>query len=725
MKRMLVAWGCPFALAAAVRALDVAAAANMIRNPNFEAVDAAGNPSYWSTNAASGVFERSTAVVEPPANASLRFHSLDSKLYTLATQRLEPPLTPGARYYFGSMIKAAGLVSPVPGGSATVCVQWNKAATRQWYGGSFPTGPSGTSGWVLVSDTFVLPLDADPAGVTISVYVRPRDRGQPTPTGTAYFDNVTLIHQPVPALRPTLLSPVYRALVTAADTDPIAVRAHYHFEKAAEAVFTAAIVRGRSGAGSQLHLVKDGPFVLTAGASGYHDLVFTSFDARRELQPGSYFVRVEIVTVSVGKPNKTIASASINLTRSADNRTAPAVFIDQQQRAIVNGSPFFPIGIYFSVGLMYAGSAALKNLSESPLNFIMPYGEANATHLDHAHAAGLKVAYSLKDLFYGLKSCPATIHSVADEEALLKHNVADYRLHPAVLAWYINDELSFQAYGDRLATHQHLVEAGDPDHPTWQVLCEDGLFDQYMGTFDIIGSDPYPIGQPGKTAAGMREEVNSTVVLTDHARPVWEVVQAHNWLNYHRTSCSSCRTPSFSEMRSMAWQAITAGANGLIFYSYHDWMRKPDVPFDESWAHIGRITTEVLTFAPVLLSTGGPARRPAAAPPSGGPPPPWLMSRGHWLQGASMRANGGLSATEPHYMLFAVSDGSGGGMVSFSFADPEFDCKPGVGLTVRVVMPTNGAAQARGLGRAIRSVGCSFEATIPLLAAVGFSVEFA
>eukprot|EP01050_Picozoa_sp_SAG11_P037387 SAG11_NODE_14719_length_602_cov_0.998012_1_plen_57_part_01 len=40
----------------------------------------------------------------------------------------------------------------------------------------------------------------------------------------------------------------------------------------------------------------------------------------------------------------------------------------------------------------------------------------------------------------------------------------------------INDELT-PAYLPQLKAHQQWLIEGDPDHPSWQVLCEDGEFD--------------------------------------------------------------------------------------------------------------------------------------------------------------------------------------------------------------------------------------------------------
>ena len=51
--------------------------------------------------------------------------------------------------------------------------------------------------------------------------------------------------------------------------------------------------------------------------------------------------------------------------------------------------------------------------------------------------------------------------------------------------------------------------------------------------------------------------------LMDSARPLWQVIQAHN-LRFFYPYCHSCRTPTLQEQRSMAWQSIVRGANGIV-----------------------------------------------------------------------------------------------------------------------------------------------------------------
>ncbi len=66
---------------------------------------------------------------------------------------------------------------------------------------------------------------------------------------------------------------------------------------------------------------------------------------------------------------------------------------------------------------------------------------ASRQQMDLADQCGLKVIYSIKDWYFGLRYCPPDIRSVADEEPKIRERVRAFRDHPALLAWYLNDEL--------------------------------------------------------------------------------------------------------------------------------------------------------------------------------------------------------------------------------------------------------------------------------------------
>ena len=240
----------------------------------------------------------------------------------------------------------------------------------------------------------------------------------------------------------------------------------------------------------------------------------------------------------------------------------------------------------------------------------------------------------------------------------------------------------------------------DPDHPAWSVLYEAGFLAQYMGTFDVVGTDPYPINAPYNVsstngqAAKVGQEVDISLAGIDSARPLWEVIQAHNLRDYHK-GCTGCRTPSAKEERSMAWQAICRGANGIVYYSFFDIKRNDDVSFETEWGILSAVAAEIDKFAPVLLSDEGAAPTPTLAQAGRGrqikqsetgnateDSPTWLAARARWMASATVSP----SQSGDDYYLFVANDGDGGGKVTFTI-DRSVEAISAEGVQVVSVSP--------------------------------------
>ena len=180
----------------------------------------------------------------------------------------------------------------------------------------------------------------------------------------------------------------------------------------------------------------------------------------------------------------------------------PRCAIDEHHRLLVDGQPFFPIGMYFRE----IKKADLDVYARSKFNCLMPYTAPNKPQMDLAEQHGLKVIYSIKDWYAGSQYCPDSIRQPADEEPQVRARVRQFRDHPALLAWYLNDELP-QSFLPRLEAHQRWVAEEDPQHPTWCVHCQVREVAAYLNTFDVIGTDPYPIGRsPASMAAEWTSE---------------------------------------------------------------------------------------------------------------------------------------------------------------------------------------------------------------------------
>jgi hypothetical protein len=235
------------------------------------------------------------------------------------------------------------------------------------------------------------------------------------------------------------------------------------------------------------------------------------------------------------------------------------------------------------------------------------------------------------------------------------------------------------------------VAQEDPNHPTWVVLYQYREVGAYLNTFDVIGTDPYPIGRsPASMAAEWTAE---TFRQVEGARPMWQVPQLHNWANYERGEAKRAEhhTPTFDEVRSMAWQCIAEGATGLVFYSWYDIKRNPDVPFDEQWQGLKRIAAEIDSMAPVLLSIEPVPQVSVTCDPA-------PSGRPNWLNWTARSHNGKL-------YVIAANNGDGEGTATFKLPAPP--------RSVRVV----------GENRSIEPQGTTFRDQLKKLAVAIYEVE--
>lgn len=588
---------------------------DLVTNGSFENADAkSALPAGWGGD--KRVYSRAEGAGRE-GGATLKFESSDPTRYVLCTQTV--PVRPGWKYCFSGWVKTREISGEESG--ATLCMEWSDAQGK-WLGGSYPSGVKGTHDWRRVEGIVRIPAEA--RTVRLSCYVR---RGM---TGTAWFDDVRLERLFEPAMRSMLASPIYRGRITAAGPAEVCVRVRLNRQDfefppgACRLVGRLQTTEGR---------VLGEASVEVSGESGELRV------AARNLAPGNYCLVVRLI----GSDGKELQADRHALVRVADD-FRPRATIDEHRRLLVDGKPFFPLGMYWTS----ITEADLALVAKSQFNCLMPYGSPKREQMDLADRYGLKVIYSIKDWYFGSRYCPKWIASRADEEPMVRQRVRQMRDHPALLAWYLNDELS-QTFLPQLEDHQRWVAEEDPDHPTWSVLYQYKEVGNYLRTFDVIGTDPYPIGR--KPASMAAEWTAETFRQVERSRPMWQVPQLHNWANYAKSEADRqrARTPTCDEVRSMAWQCIAEGATGLVFYSLYDLKRNPDVPFDVQWAGLQRIVAEIDRLAPALLSA-----EPA--------PKIEVLQQPGWLRWIARRHQGTI-------YVVAVNDGDGEG--EFALGLPE------------------------------------------------------
>ena len=317
-------------------------------------------------------------------------------------------------------------------------------------------------------------------------------------------------------------------------------------------------------------------------------------------------VALNVVDLAVGthpvtctlrrKDGGLLGSASCEFTRV---RRLPErrVWIDRHQRCIVDGKPFFPLGMYW--GKVEADK--LEKYAEGPFNCLMPYTRATRKHLDMCGEKGLMAFINLKN--ETLNSAWARRRKITSQKEVddfFEAEINKVKDHPALLAWYVNDEAPTTEIPER--THLYsLFRRLDPNHPTWAVL--DRLHDlrEFIPTYDVLGMDPYPVAQ--KPLTHITEFMLGTQKAIFNDRPLWNVPQTFNWAWYRKNAADRERFPSEREMKNMNWQHIALGANGLISYCYHGlWKYVKPEEFEVHWRPICNAAAEVKKMMPVLLS---------------------------------------------------------------------------------------------------------------------------
>jgi hypothetical protein len=143
---------------------------------------------------------------------------------------------------------------------------------------------------------------------------------------------------------------------------------------------------------------------------------------------------------------------------------------------------------------------------------------------------------------------------------------------------------------------------------------------RYRPAFDLTGADIYPVSYPPGTHAGKRGsgpalvgDITRKMVAAAGSKPVWTTLQIA-WSGIAPSKTSPDRVPRFPSLhdeRFMAYQAIVAGARGLVFFGGHmtQVMTPRDAELGWNW------TFWELVLRPLLSELASAAVRPALMAP--------------------------------------------------------------------------------------------------------------
>ena len=252
------------------------------------------------------------------------------------------------------------------------------------------------------------------------------------------------------------------------------------------------------------------------------------------------------------------------------------------QSLLVNGEPFFPIGLYW---LRADILAPMRQLHFNSGDYYYKLrGEEVASLMDAAAVEGMQILLELTE--YARQKPEPDYRAIA---ALVKR----YRQHPALLAWYLVDEPdeTKMAPASALAMYE-LIRELDPYHPVYLVNNRPHTYAAYLGASDILAIDVYPIPNYPITQVGNYMQRARWTSLGQ--KPVWLIAQAFGGVEHWP------RSPTAGELRNMIYQGLVGGAKGVLFYRYCQENERHIQPL-ALWREVQRLAAELAELGPVLL----------------------------------------------------------------------------------------------------------------------------
>jgi hypothetical protein len=285
-------------------------------------------------------------------------------------------------------------------------------------------------------------------------------------------------------------------------------------------------------------------------------------------------------------------SADISLSCTDDIRVIPnknpRVEVRADGSAMVNGKPFFPFGFYH-VSWASTPDVRMNHLHEiatAGFNIIHPSFkrfekfEDYEKFLDEAKRIGI---YVLTEFELVPTVDPIQV-------------VNQFKDKPAIWGWSIADDVDSNKDGftpKQILDLHCKFKAADPAHITYISGSKEKKISNFINTADVVGVQAYPIGLNLPL-----NSVKSIISIARNAAPnnrlIIGNVQSFRW--YHEDAT----IPSFDEVRNMTYQAILAGAKGIIYYTYYDkeWslQEHPDL-----WVGMKSLVPEMQAISSFLL----------------------------------------------------------------------------------------------------------------------------
>ncbi|ELP87724.1 hypothetical protein EIN_410570 [Entamoeba invadens IP1] len=566
-------------------------AVNLATNPSFESANSSSNthPSGWFFDSTSSSFWSLDTSTFQAGTKSLKYTDWDADKSPMTYQNLTGKIYPGVRYTVKAYIKTSGIT-----GGAEVGFCWVEKGHTKWFGGYHIGFVKNTEDWKLYSGTSV-PVP-DGYDYQVRLVIKNGDA-----EGVAWFDAITV--EPYTDFLKRIEVHKYRQEVANEKVDLIS-QIDLEGTRFSLSDFTMT-VKLKDATGTV-------QYTTTQIKKGDGDDIYyhTELDCTK-LSVGWYTVEATLENGFL-KSSQT-AKTEFHRIEYQPKRNS---FIDEYNRMIVNGEPIFPIGS--ALDNMFEEDVNIYLQDDAPFNFALIYVRQTDEKLEQIKQwsnGRIKVMQNVINE-YGITckdkdgndvsthagvnscaSCSISSQNLANNTNWLAGVVNAQKDNDMIFNWYINEE-TCKYVADILKTYTRKIREIDPNHPIYTMLKEPWVTDYSRPSFDVVGSDPFPIPTYAIeiTEDWAAYDRNETLDARGH----WLATQTSPWTCYG----GSGGMPSYEQMKNMAWTGIVSGAKGLLFVQYR--CLKIKNLLKEWWPQVVKFSKEIYNLRHIILSIDTP-----------------------------------------------------------------------------------------------------------------------
>ena len=286
---------------------------------------------------------------------------------------------------------------------------------------------------------------------------------------------------------------------------------------------------------------------------------------------------------------------------------------------LVDGKPFFPIGMY------QVPPDDIPILAKAGFNAVHYYMWEDHDEEEAAKAGQEWLDTAQKYKLLGLASFYRPSMRAMNWEKC-GQRIERFRNHPALLAWHIIDEpeVSHEPRGEGekpsdeyMPAAYKMIKERDPNHPVTAVLCMFAGIPRFAPSLDVVQADYYPIPPIpatnfwGTGFRGIAHMVDESRKASANQKPFWFVAQAFNYSVQKSRSFDIPpewkRFPTLRELRTMTYTAVASGARGIFYYSTMELMLDAHqtggyLSRVENWERLKQVVSELNQLMPVLTA---------------------------------------------------------------------------------------------------------------------------